>query len=247
MNLKKPLADLDQIKTTKELTQTTLAHIHAKQKKAHRKTPFALAIAACVVLLCISVPLFQNHSPTAIVQQVYTYVSFDINPSIELQLNEEQMVIDTKAYNEDGETLLSQLALQNHSLQEAIDLLIENELFQSYMETGYLQVSVFSQDTQHSITLENEIDQTLSHHYGKDQYGCTCASKRDHESASSHHMSIGRYQMMEDIIAIDPTQTIESLQGKTMRELKNLYEQLTQNKQDNRGHHHGRRHDQADE
>lgn len=238
MNLKNPLIDLDNIKAEEPLKQATLSHIYTRRKHRYQKGMVAATLIACAALFFWTIGTKRNPAPIAS-QSVAAYVSLDINPSMELQLNEEQIVIHTQAYNEDGATLLSQVSLQELSLEEAIDVLLQNELFQSYMEEGYLQVSVFSDNTQHSIQIETQIDQALSHHYDSDQYGCTCASSQIHENASSHHMSIGRYQMIDDILALDDSYTIEQLEGKSMRELKELYEQVSeQKKQKIKQHHH---------
>lgn len=238
MNLKNPLIDLDHIKAEESLKQATLSHIYTTRKHRYQIPIIAVSLIACAAMFFWTMRIDRNPASNPS-QSVAAYVSLDINPSMEIQLNEEQIVIHTQAYNEDGEALLAQVALQDLSLDEAMDVLLQNALFQSYMEEGYLQVSVFSDNTQHSIQIETQIEQTLAHHYDKDQYGCTCASSQDHKNASSHHMSFGRYQMIEDILALDDSYTIEQLQGTSMRELKELYEQLSmQKKQKIKQHHH---------
>lgn len=243
--MKRPLSDLDQLNASEELKRRTLTYV-MKKRKQHFPWKQGTLIA-CVCVLCIF--LFQTINP---VQEpaplpddaIYAYVTFDINPSMELRLNANNEVIETKAYNADGEALLSQLSLTNLSLEKSISLLLSNENFQSYMKDGYLQVSVYSEDPKHSFTLETMLDETLSTHYTQEQYGCSCASKQDHEQANSHHMSFGRYQMIEMIVRIDPSYDIDDLQNTSMIELKALYEQLsgTTLEETQQNSHHGSHH-----
>lgn len=238
--MQKPLSDLEQIKASEELKKQTLAYVMEK-KKGFPMFAKAVILTTCIACFIFAIfTLTPNDEESMIPDPVYAYVTFDINPSMELRLDQSHTVIETKAYNKDGEALLSQLNLTNHTLADSVDMMIQHPSFQAYMEEGYLQVSVYSDDTKTSRELETLLDQTLADHYNEDQYGCSCASKHDHEMAGTHHISLGRYQMIEDIIAIDTTYTVNDLEQKTMRELKDLYQQLSgENKeQHHRAQHH---------
>lgn len=243
MILKNPLSDLDKVKAEEALKKETLNYV-MKHKKAHyfRNT----MVLACACVLCFF--FFRVLQPrTNIIptetSQVYAYVTLDINPSVELRLDRENQVIETKAYNADGEALLKQVSLLHKSLEECVVILTSNEQFQSYMKDGYLQVSVYSEDETHSQALENQLDEELKMHFTEEQYSCSCASKNDHEQAGMHHMSFGRYQMIEMIMELDASYQMEKLQTKSMKELKELYEQISGNEVDEtKGLHHGSHH-----
>lgn len=243
--MKKPLSDLDQLKASEELKRRTLAHVMKKRKQHFPWKQGTLIACACVLCIFMFQTMIPVQEPAPQPENpIYAYVTFDINPSMELRLNENNEVIETKAYNKDGEALLSQLSLTNLSLEESISMLVSNESFQSYMKDGYLQVSVYSEDTTHSLELETMLDETLSSHYTEEQYGCSCASKQDHEQANNHHMSFGRYQMIEMIVRIDPSYDIDDLQNTSMIELKALYERLsgTTLAEAQQNSHHGSHH-----
>lgn len=245
MILKKPLSDLDQLHASKELKQHTLEAVMAKRKQ-HHSWYYGLAFVLTCVLCMVFYQTSQTNSEPVVepAPQVYAYVTFDINPSLEFYLDENNQIIDTKAYNKDGEALLAQLSLKNESLTESISQLLSNTLFQSYMKDGYLQVSVYSEDETHSLALETMLDETIGEHYDDDQYGCTCASKHDQEQANNHHMSFGRYQMIEMILRADESYQVDDLQDLPMKELKELYEKLSgaSGEETQRNTHHGRNH-----
>lgn len=243
--MKKPLSDLDQLKASEELKRRTLMNVMKKRKQRFPWKQGTLIACVCVLCLFMFQTMIPVHEPTSQPgDSICAYVTFDINPSMELRLNENNEVIETKAYNADGEALLSQLSLTSLSLDESVSLLLSNEKFQSYMNEGYLQVSVYSEDSKHSLELETMLDETLSTHYTQEQYGCSCASKQDHEKANDHHMSFGRYQMIEMIIDIDPDYQIDELQNTSMVELKALYERLsgTTLEETQQNSHHGAHH-----
>lgn len=60
--------------------------------------------------------------------QTGSYVTLDINPSIELIVSDEDIVIYANALNEDGEILLAELDLIGLELEAAIDLIIATSI-----------------------------------------------------------------------------------------------------------------------
>jgi Anti-sigma factor N-terminus len=87
-----------------------------------------VSVAALILLIISFLPYYSSN-------QVYAYMSIDINPSIELGVNRNLQVIKTKALNEEGKKIL-------HNLQDwkknKIDIVTKQivELSQKY---GYLQ------------------------------------------------------------------------------------------------------------
>jgi hypothetical protein len=91
--------------------------IEMKMKKIHFTKKLALTVAsAAVLLLSTSIGAWAYTSP-------YSYVSLDVNPSIEYTLNRFDRVIDVKAVNDDGQVILDQInidGLTNQSIEDAI-------------------------------------------------------------------------------------------------------------------------------
>lgn len=61
-------------------------------------------------------------------QPALTYVTVDINPSIDFVVNSENNVVGVAAMNQDGELLLLNLSLQNKSVDDAIDEVIDEAI-----------------------------------------------------------------------------------------------------------------------
>lgn len=65
-----------------------------------------------------------------------TYVTVDINPSVELIVNPKEIVVYANPLNEDGEVLLAEIDLIGLHMDEALDLVI-----QTAIELGYIDVA----------------------------------------------------------------------------------------------------------
>ncbi|MCX7745451.1 MAG: discoidin domain-containing protein [Clostridia bacterium] len=73
--------------------------------------------AAVIILLFI---FFYLSAPN----DIYAYVDVDINPSVELAINNKNIVIETKPMNEDAEKLLSGLDVKKMNITDALDNIV---------------------------------------------------------------------------------------------------------------------------
>ncbi len=98
-----------------------------KQILSNGFVKFAASAAAAIALLVV--PAWAYYTP-------YSYVSIDINPSIEYSLNRFDRVLNVKAVNDDGDEILKEIDLKdqkNKSIEDAI-----NEVLNEVIEKGYL-------------------------------------------------------------------------------------------------------------
>ncbi len=85
-------------------------------------------LALILVLILTSIVAFgQNGS-----REIYAVVSVDINPSIELNLDQSGMVVGYKSFNKDGQKILSK-SLLNQGLEDAL-----SQIILSAQDKGYL-------------------------------------------------------------------------------------------------------------
>lgn len=77
-----------------------------------------------------------------------SYISIDVNPSMEICLNKWNRVIDVIPYNDDAERICRQLNLKNKYYTDAIEELLCNKDFQAYylnQNTSDLTFTIVSQ------------------------------------------------------------------------------------------------------
>ena len=80
------LDEFDNIHACEETKQKTLQYVMQKQKKKSYKTPI-LIMTACLFLLFFFPVVYQmNKAPKP--SQIISFISFDINPSMEWAINE---------------------------------------------------------------------------------------------------------------------------------------------------------------
>ncbi|MBM7586595.1 hypothetical protein JOC86_003147 [Bacillus pakistanensis] len=100
-----------------------------EKRKGIKKYLLLPVVAVAALMLCLSLmlSLFQN-------DEVYAYVSVDINPSLEMSINRDHEVIDIIPYNLDGKKILSQLKhWKGNTVTE-----VTSEIILKSKENGYL-------------------------------------------------------------------------------------------------------------
>lgn len=87
------------------------------------------AAVALMFAFLFFIPFYQNN-------QVYAYLSIDINPSIELGINKKYEVIELKSYNDDGAKVIKQIQDWKHQeVDEVVEHLVGEIKKQGYMKS----------------------------------------------------------------------------------------------------------------
>ncbi|MFS0752282.1 hypothetical protein [Oceanobacillus sp. 1P07AA] len=92
--------------------------------RKHRGIPWKVSLLAAAILLVVLPMYFLSHG-----EKTFAYVTVDINPSIEMQVDEEFEVQTIEAINDDGEEIIKSLnEYEHHSIEEVIrEIIIESE------------------------------------------------------------------------------------------------------------------------
>ena len=101
---------LNKIQATDDLKKKTLRYLMDRQEKKAgftRRPVFGYAIAAICMFLLLGAGGY------SVYRQPVSYISIDVNPSVEIGINRFGRVVSTDAYNEDGRIVLQQLSLRN--------------------------------------------------------------------------------------------------------------------------------------
>jgi len=92
----------------------------------------AMAVAAVILLLFLAPPLARRATVTPAPRQPAYYINIDINPSIELAVDERERVLSARGLNDDGEKLLAGVALKDEKAATAIEILTREAVRQGY-------------------------------------------------------------------------------------------------------------------
>lgn len=120
------------------------------------------AIAASFIIFClISISFFKHVTDTG----VYAYVGLDINPSLELGINEQKRVLSVTAYNEDGRLVIEKPGLLNSDMNNALGAIIRECQEDGYLggdRVNKIAVSLQMTGQDDGRELMRDIDRTLS-------------------------------------------------------------------------------------
>ena len=107
----------------------------SRMRKNRKWIAFGASAVTVVALTVISASAY--YSP-------YSYVSLDVNPSIEYSVNRFDRVISAKAVNDDGEEIMQSLKLKNMSIDSAIQATVQQIAAEGYIpesETGGIVIT----------------------------------------------------------------------------------------------------------
>ncbi len=158
---------------------------------------------------------------------VDSIISFDVNPSIEIKVNQKEQVIDAFARNADGEVVLGGMNLKGSDLTVAVNAIVGSMLRNGYIDelSNSILISVQNQNSKRGQALESriseEIDRLLSA-YAID--GAVISQilnneKRAKEMAEKYGITEGKAQLILQITDSNKTYTFKDLAPLTINEL----------------------------
>ena len=164
-----------------------------------------LIAAAAAVLLLVSGGVGYN----TMAVQAYSYVSVDVNPSIEYAVNRLNRVVDVEALNEDAASIVSELkaeGIKNKTLSEAMEMTgdLLNDSGYISEEEDYILVNVTGGDEKHKAALEQQA-QAASEKFrrGDDVFEISESTREERMTAREHNMSAGRFMEAKRIFEAD--------------------------------------------
>lgn len=220
------------------MKENTKAVLERARNRRRRPVGYLAAVAACLVLLLAGLGGYHYYfTPT-------TYLSVDINPSLELGINRFDRVVSVKAWNEDGQALADSLELNLLDYREALERLVACEDIAGRLAAGeLLSITVAGEDEAQCGRLLAGAQACTA---GQENVQCHHGDAEALEEAHHAGLSLGKYQAFLELQALDPTVTAEDVAGLTMRQIRDWIGSLEQGNVvesapagNGHGHHHG--------
>jgi hypothetical protein len=128
-------------------------------------------------------------------------------------------------YDEDAKDALNGVKLTGRQAEDALELVINK-----YDEVGYFDkeadvcISTVEEKGKDADKLLKKLQKRAEKIRGNKKYSVTVLklTKSDKAQAKENGISPGKYRIISEIIAIDPSYTVDDLKDKTMQELKNI-------------------------
>lgn len=207
-----------------------------------KKIIFPLAVSMTLMLVCIGG--FRYYFTAT------TYLSLDVNPSIELSLNAFDKVVAATPYNEDGTLILDNTEVLHLNYKQALEVLLEEETAQNYLkEDNYILITLQAENVSKEEVLQNSISGLINTHLTANNATATteirCVNAKIREEAHNQHLSTGRYMAIQDLQSADPSLSFDECAAMSMGEMKRMQGQHGQKNQNGggqgqgQGHRHG--------
>lgn len=151
--------------------------------------PYIQSIAAACLMLAIT------GTGATMYMTPYSYMSIDINPSIQLELNRFERVIGTSAFNDEGSLILDNVKIMNTRADKSVEKIIN-----AAKDGGYLSgedKSVIINIADKSEKIENELSESIKE-YSDIDIVIEDASYEDAEMSENMNVSIGKIKYMRE-------------------------------------------------
>ena len=191
-------------------------------------------IAAAFVLLIGGTAGFQFYQAN---YKVASTVSLDVNPSIEIMVNKKERVIEVNAKNQDAQAVIGDMDFEGSSLDVTLNALIGSMLRNGYLNeiANSILISVDNQDPVKSAELQtrlaDEINSLLQSNSFNGAVLSQSISTDTHlkELADSYGITLGKTQLIQQIIAQNAFYSFEDLVPLSINELNLLSESANLN------------------
>ena len=195
--------------------------------KKKRWAPLAAA-AVLALLLCGGFGLHGWNTAHA----VASVVSLDVNPSIQLQVNQREKVLSAMALNEDAEIILEGMDLRNTQLNVAVNAIVGSLLQHGYLESlsSTILISVEDNDAQRASRLEASLTAEVDAALQNAAAGAAVLSQvltydaGLETQAQSSSISVGKAAMIQRVQSLNGQLAFEDLAALSVEELKQLWE-----------------------
>ena len=223
---------LNQIKAEEPLVSKTEAYLRDAIKKNQLKVISDIKIikfnsarklitAICTVVLMIggSTGIYAYYTPVS-------YLSFDINPSVELGINTFGKIVSAEGYNSDGQTVLNGIKIKGESVAEA-----SKKLVSSFVDNGFIaadgstviSVTTESDDEDEVADLQAEaeagVNEALNEGRMKAVIIIENISLSMREEAKALGITAGKLNLIKKLQAVDSSAYFEQYKNASIKDI----------------------------
>lgn len=204
---------------TKEATRRFLAEKRRKKPNAFFAPPVRRVLAAVCVMAVVLLGAGGYAGYSWMLAPV-SYVSIDVNPSVELVLNRIDRVVSTAAYNPEGEKLLDGLSLRGKTYMQAIEQIAASDVIKKYLSSDEELVLTVAADGKKERVLTAGVEQSCRHigHGSRSVSVDLSVAEQAHGSG----LSIGKYSAYLQLSQYDESVTVEECRHMSMTQIHSL-------------------------
>ena len=183
-------------------------------------------IVGIVLLIGIGISLSYFHKSN----EVVTVLTMDINPSIVINLNYKNKVINAEGLNDDGKELLKEKKLKGNSLEKAIENITELVIEKGYIteEENHILINVNGKN------IKDDVVALINSEFKEKNAECHIiipeVSDESKEIAEKYGISDSKASYIESIIKKNEEVTFEELKDKSINEINQIIKEKEEQK-----------------
>ena len=182
-----------------------------------RKLPIMATISTlCVVCLLFIGGLYYNNN-----YKVTSKVGIDVNPSVELKINQKEKVLEVIANNEDGKKIISDMDLKGSNINVAVNALIGSMVKNGYINelANSILISVENNNNQKAESLRQEILNQINMENISIISQTVNEEKELTDFANQYNISLGKVKIIKQIMTNNNLLTFDQLAELSINEL----------------------------
>lgn len=193
-------------------------------KKKKNTVKYMMAAAACLVLL-VGGSLGLNAYQLS--YRVASTVSLEVNPSVQIMVNEKERVLEVKALNKDGEIVIGDMDFSGSDINVTVNALIGSMLRNGYLNelANSILISVDNADPAKGAALQEKLTKEVNKLLEADGFFGAVLSQTLRENsglqqkADQYGITLGKAQLIEQILENTKEHTFEELAPLSINEL----------------------------
>ena len=216
---------MNEVKNNKEETKPS--------KKKTNLIP-RLSVAFAVVLVALGITYFGYNAS----YKVDSIIELDVNPSIELKVNKNEEVIEAIAQNEEAKQILKDMDLEKTDIDVALNAIIGSMVTNGYIDelANSILLTVENDDSAKGEELRQRLVAQINKILGSDQINGSVLSQnlseadaKAQELAEKYNISLGKANLILDILNSNSLLAEQDLVGLSINELNVLSEEKANN------------------
>ena len=189
---------------------------------------FAYSFSSFVLILAVSFVWLNQETP--ITQKVFSAIAIDVNPSLVLELDEDDKVMNVVKNNADAVIIIGNMDLIDVDYNVAVNAIIGSMVTNGYLDefTNSVLLSIKSDDLVHEELLMSEVTQTVYNYLkGSAINGSVITQELSEDEAiillaGRLDISEAKAELIYEITLVDPRVTLENLAKLSINDL-NLF------------------------
>lgn len=206
--------------------------------KHNKKRTVSIVSAAAAVCILFSAAMIWQPWNVGTVQpgvtqtgEVDSIITLDVNPSISIDIDQNETVMAVQALNDDAEKVIGDMDLQGTDLDVTVNALIGSMLKNGYLDEAKnsILVTVENDDQARGDELKEKITNDIKKVFSEDGLEAAVLSQTLTEDeqidalAQQYGISKGKAALIQELIGNDTTLTFESLAPLSVQEIALLY------------------------